>query len=159
VVLLFVEVYDLDKFTEYLKSSCCDVEFENHVVDTDSSEYVLMVVRRRGNLQIDCLVLAHFVDHHYYAIMNLPPNHTDRELIQALIEAENGAKWRAPVEPVIVTCISEDDIVKVIQLYSDVLPGKEALEAVDNYLSSYGDSKLSLWVESLLYLVREMRAR
>jgi len=158
MVLFFIDVYDLDKFTEYLKNSCCEVEFENHVVDTDSSEYVLMVIRRRGNQQIDCVALAHFVDHHYYAIMNLPSSHTDRELIQALIEAENGAKWRAPVEPVIVTCISEDDVVKVLQMYSDALPGKEALEAVDNYLSSYGGAKLSLWVESLLYLVKKMRA-
>jgi len=159
MVLLFVEVHDLDKYVEYLKSSCCEVEFENHVVDTDSSEYVLMVIRRRGNPQIDCVALAHFVDHHYYAIMNLPPSHTDRELIRALIEAENGAKWRAPVEPVIIACISEDEVVRVLQMYSDALPGKEALEAVDNYLSSHGDSKLLLWIESLLYLVKKMRAR
>jgi len=157
MVLFFIEVRDLDKFTEYLKNSCCEVEFENHVVDTDSSEYVLMMIRRRGNPQIGCVALAHFVDHHYYAVMNLPPSHTDRELIQALIEAENGVKWRAPVEPMIVACISEDDIVKVLQLYSDALPGKEALEAVDHYLSSYGGSKLSLSVEPLLYLVKKLR--
>ncbi len=133
-MLLELNVKDLKNFLKYLNNNLGLRVVEGpHTVLTDSSEIGSWLLTKEGkNIGF---VIAHYVDNHYLALVNLPKNANDREVLRALLEADLKPRWEVPVEPVIVE-LSDEGLVKRLLTYSDEFPCDEAREAYEHYLRS-----------------------
>ena len=135
-MLIALPIHDLNKFVSYLKGMGLEVVEGSHAVLLDGSEVGVWHAVRGGEVVLSMAV--HYIDAHYDALMRLPPDVSDSELLGALIEAERRGLWRAPVEPVLLLVLSEDVAGRVLS-YSDE-PPPQAAEALEHF-RAHGTSK------------------
>jgi len=128
-VLTALRIHDLNRFIEFLESMGLRIVEGSHAVLLDGSEIGVWHAVRGDEVVLSMAV--HYIDSHYDALMRLPPNASDSELLHALIEAEKRGLWRAPVEPVLLLVLSEDVAGKVMG-YSDE-PPPQAAEALKHF--------------------------
>ena len=129
--ILSIEIRNLNKFLKHFENLGYEVVEGPHAILTDDSEIGVWYVRRDNDIKAE--IMAHYVDTHYWALMNISSSTSDKEIIRALIMAQGMNLWRVPVEPIIVT-IYEDALGKNIEKYSDDYESVEAIEAVRHYL-------------------------
>ncbi len=127
-VISFIYVHDLNRFLSYLKEFGIDVDEYGHIVFPDSSEYVMFLCRKNGRMI--AYMAVHYIDTHYAALVNLSEDASDREIIEALINAEKSGIWRVPVEPIIY--IANDKFTRILNRYSDDFP-ENTLVYVNQY--------------------------
>lgn len=127
-ILSFIHICDLNKFASYLNKYGVDIEEYNHTILHDSSEFAMFICKK--NSRTIAYLAAHYIDAHYAALANLSEGASDTDIIEALINAEKGGMWRAPVEPVIY--IASDEFVKIIKNYSDSFP-ENAVVYINQY--------------------------
>lgn len=128
VVLSFINVNDLNKFIDYLNNFNIDVDEYGHIVLPDSSEYTMLICKKSG--RVVAYIAVHYIDSHYAALSNLSETASDREIIEALINAQKSGVWRAPVEPVIY--VATEEFIELLSRYSDDIP-RDAVAYVDQY--------------------------
>ncbi|MEM1623508.1 MAG: hypothetical protein QW543_05205 [Sulfolobales archaeon] len=126
--MLRLRVWDLDKLLKYLADLGYTISEGPHAVLHDGSEVGYWILTKDS--RIVGQVVAHYVDNHYYALMKTE-GATDSEVIEALVLAERGEKWRVPVEDVVL--IAEEEVLESIVKYVDTIPNKEAEEALAHY--------------------------
>jgi len=129
--MMVLRVRDLDRLVRYLIDLGYTVSEGPHAVLPDDSEVGYWVLTKGS--QVVGELVAHYVDNHYYALMKAPGG-SDREVLQALLEAERGRRWRAPVEEVVAVVVSEE-LRAALEAYTDEVPTAEAEEALRHYES------------------------
>ena len=133
MLLSFIEVRDLNRFLEYLKSGGIDVEEYAHMVLPDSSEYEIIICRK--NTDDIAYIAAHYIDNHYAALAELPDNASDSEVLKALLSVNKNHLWRVPVEPLAYVSNSYEFIRYVLRYVDDV--PEEAKQYLTRYINSY----------------------
>ncbi|MCC6016384.1 MAG: hypothetical protein LM582_05005 [Desulfurococcaceae archaeon] len=132
MIVSFVNVKNLNRFIEYLKSVGVDVEEYTHVVLTDSSEFEIVVCKKGG--QDIAYLVVHYIDTHYAALSRLRDDASDREILEALFSVDKKNIWRIPVEPVVFT--SRDyEFLRIVNSYRDGVP-EEGREHYEHYIKS-----------------------
>ena len=129
--MMVLRVRDLDRLIRYLIDLGYTVSEGPHAVLPDDSELGYWVLTKGS--QVVGEVIAHYVDNHYYALMKAP-GASDRDILRALLEAEYGRRWRAPVEEV-VAIVASEELRAALEAYSDEAPTAEAEKAVKHYES------------------------
>ncbi len=134
MLILFIDVKDLKKFIEYIKSNNFDVIEDVHSILEDSSELLIMYAFDKKN-NLSAIFLVHYIDSHYASIVDLPQEADDMVLLKSLLDANRSEDfWRTPIEPVLAVIFSEN-ILKVINEYSDKYPLK-SIKYINMYLST-----------------------
>lgn len=128
IVLSFIKVNDLNKFIDYLNNFNIDVDEYGHIVLPDSSEYTLLICKKSG--RVIAYIAVHYIDSHYAALNNLSENASDKEIIEALINAQKSGVWRVPVEPIIYVATGE--FIELLSRYSDDIP-RDAAAYINQY--------------------------
>lgn len=126
--MLKLKVRDLNKLLKYFADLGYTISEGPHAVLHDGSEVGYWVITRGS--EVVGQVVAHYIDRHYYALMKTE-GAPDREVIEALMRAEQGEMWRVPVEEVIV--IAAEEIAEKVVKYVDSIPTAEAEEALSHY--------------------------
>jgi len=134
--LTALRVRDLNRFIDFLRGLGLSVVEGSHMVLLDGSEIGVWHALRGDEVVLSMAV--HYIDAHYEALMKLPPDAGDEELLAALIEAERRGLWRAPVEPVLLLVYSEEVAGRVMS-YSDEPPPR-AIEALRHF-ETHGSSR------------------
>ena len=119
VFVLFVQVKDLNKFFEFLKSKGLDIDEGMHSVLLDSSELGIWYGLKNGKKVL--IVISHYINSHYAVLAALPSNASDREILEALMKVDRSRLWRVPVEPTIIVSNSEA-LGRIILEYQDDYP-------------------------------------
>ncbi|MEM2221614.1 MAG: hypothetical protein QXU34_07615, partial [Ignisphaera sp.] len=73
---------------------------------------------------------VHYIDSHYAALNNLSENASDKEIIEALINAQKSGVWRVPVEPIIY--VATEEFIELLSRYSDDIP-RDAAAYINQY--------------------------
>lgn len=133
-----IEVKNLNKLLKYFEDLGYEVVEGPHAILTDDSEIGVWYVYKNNSIRAE--IMAHYVNSHYRALMNLSSSASDREVIEALISVKGVNLWRAPVEPVVIT-IYEDLLEEQIKKYSDDYESRDAIDAVNHYLT-FKESKI-----------------
>ena len=144
--MMVLRVRDLDRFIRYLVDLGYTVSEGPHAVLPDDSEVSYWILSKES--QVVGEVVAHYVDNHYYALMKTPWA-SDRELLQALLEAEQRRRWRVPVEEV-VAIVASEELRAALETYSDEVPTAEAEEALRHY-----ESRGTKIIDRLLTRIKE----
>ena len=137
--VLSVEIKNLNKLLKYFEDLGYKVVEGPHAILTDDSEVGVWYIYKNNDIRAE--IMAHYVDSHYRALMNLSSSASDKEVIEALISVKRVNLWRAPVEPVVIT-IYEEGLEKQIEKYNDDYESKEAMDAVNHYLTFKGSKIL-----------------
>ncbi len=129
--MMVLRVRDLDRLIRYLMDLGYTISEGPHAVLPDDSEIGHWILTKES--QVVGEIIAHYVDNHYYALMRTS-GASDSDVLRALVEAEHGRRWRAPVEEV-VAIVASEDLRAALEAYSDEIPTAEAEEALRHYES------------------------
>jgi len=155
MLVLSIDVKDLKRFMEYMRSNSFNVVEDVHSVLEDSSELLIMYVFDEKN-NLSAILLAHYIDSHYASIVDLPQEADDMMLLRSLLDANrSGDFWQAPVEPVLAVIFNEN-ILRVINRYSDEYYPK-SIKYVNTYLSmSKNTNLLKSLIDSFISMAKDI---
>ena len=149
----WLDAKDLDKLFTELKRRGFAIEEGMHAVLLDSSELGVWYCVREGRRV--AVIVAHYIDAHYEALAALPPNASDNEMLQALLDAERRGMWRASVEPVIIVSV-DDELASIVREYSDTYP-ERAANVLEHYRRHAEDREVVRnFISRLSSIVREL---
>lgn len=127
-----MDTRDLDKLFETLRKHGYIVEESTNTVMTDNSELGEWDIKKNNTLVGK--IIAHYIRHYYAVLRELPPNASDKQILETLLQAKYSEnKWASPVEPVLM--IVGDDMSEILKNYKDNYPNKEAEILVMEYRS------------------------
>jgi len=130
--IIVMDTRDLDKLFRTLKRHGYSVEESTNTVMTDNSELGEWDIKKNG-IPVG-KIIAHYIRHYYAALQELPPDASDKQVLETLLRAKySGNKWASPVEPVLM--IVEDEVSEILKNYKDEYPNKEAEILVMEYRS------------------------
>jgi len=155
MLVSFINVKNLKRFIEYMRSNNFNVIEDVHSVLEDSSELLIMYVFDERN-SLSAIFLVHYIDSHYASIVDLPQEADDMMLLRSLLDANrSGDFWQTPVEPILAVIFSEN-ILRVISRYCDEYYPK-SIRYVNIYLSiSKNTDLLKSLIDSFISMAKDI---
>lgn len=154
MLISFVNVNDLNNFLKYLKTFGIEVEEHMHAVLTDSSEFEVLICRKKG-IEI-AYIAVHYIDSHYAVLSSLKDDANDKDVLEALMSIDKRKIWRIPVEPIMFTT-NNYSFIRIVYKYTDKAP-EEGRIYLDKYLNSDSSTINIIDVNMLLLMANNLKS-